>query len=75
MFFVVSWDEPRLVSNLTYEPGEQVPVDMRFLDHLWVPNIFIYDLRSLCSIISVQGWAKKWSSGCKNFSDKLRQKW
>ena len=47
MFFVVSWDEPRLVSNVTYEPGEQVPVDMRFLDHLWVPNIFIYDLRSV----------------------------
>ena len=45
MFFVVSWEEPRLVSNLTYGPDEQVPVDMRFLDHLWVPNIFIYDLR------------------------------
>ena len=45
MFFVVSWDEPRLVSNVTYGPDESVPVDMRFLDHLWVPNIFIYDLR------------------------------
>ena len=48
MFFVVSWDEPRLVSNVTYGPDESVPVDMKFLDHLWVPNIFIYDLRSEC---------------------------
>ena len=46
MFFVVSWEEPRLISNETHGPDDSVPVDMRFLDHLWVPNIFIYDLRS-----------------------------
>jgi hypothetical protein len=44
MYFSVQWKEPRLVTNLTV--NESIPVDLQFLDHLWVPNIFIYDLRT-----------------------------
>ncbi len=45
MYFSVKWEEPRLVTNVTMSEGEWIPVDLNFLSHLWVPNIFIYDLR------------------------------
>jgi hypothetical protein len=45
MYFEVQWDEPRLLSNVTHSEDSSVPVDLQFLNNLWVPNIFIYDLR------------------------------
>ena len=46
MYFTVIWDDPRLVTNLTVEDGVFTPIDLNFLNHMWVPNIFIYDLKS-----------------------------
>ena len=45
MYFTVIWEDPRLVTNMTVEEGTFTPIDLNFLNHMWVPNIFIYDLR------------------------------
>jgi len=60
MYFSVQWEEPRLVTNLTVEPGQWTPVDLKFLDELWVPNIFIYDLRSFTALDVLKKLAGVW---------------
>ena len=50
MYFNVQWDEPRIETNNTFSKGEMVPIDMMFLNHLWIPNIFIYDLRKFAPL-------------------------
>ena len=50
MYFNVQWDEPRIETNNTFSKGEMVPIDMMFLNHLWIPNIFIYDLREFAPL-------------------------
>ena len=46
MYFTVIWNEPRFVTNNTVNNATYTPIDLNFLDHVWVPNIFIYDLKS-----------------------------
>ena len=46
MYFTVIWNEPRFVTNNTVDNATYTPIDLNFLNHLWVPNIFIYDLRT-----------------------------
>ena len=41
------WDEPRLETNNTVKEDQWTPIDLQFMNQLWVPNIFIYDLRRL----------------------------
>ncbi len=60
MYFSVKWEEPRLVTNLSLTDGEWVPVDLNFLSHLWVPNIFIYDLRSFSALNVLKKLAGIW---------------
>ena len=50
MYFTVIWAEPRIVTNLTVDAETFTPIDLNFLNHMWVPNIFIYDLRSFKTI-------------------------
>ena len=50
MFLIVVWDEPRLVTNMTVDDEVFTPIDLNFLNHMWVPNIFIYDLRTFKSL-------------------------
>ena len=50
MYFTVIWEDPRLVTNLTVEDDAFTPIDLNFLNHMWVPNIFIYDLRYFKSL-------------------------
>ena len=49
MYFSVMWQESRIVTNNTIEPGFWYPVSLEFLDYLWTPNIFIYNLKSFNS--------------------------
>ncbi len=46
MYFTVIWYEPRFVTNNTTPNDTYKPIDLNFLNQVWVPNIFIYDLRS-----------------------------
>ena len=45
-YFTVIWNEHRIVTNNTVKNGTFTPIDLSFLNHLWVPNIFIYDMRT-----------------------------
>ena len=45
MYFSVKWDEPRFETNNTVGEDQWTPIDLQFMNQLWVPNIFIYDLR------------------------------
>ena len=49
MYFSVMWQESRIVTNNTVEPGFWYPVSLDFLEYLWIPNIFIYNLKSFNS--------------------------
>ena len=49
MYFSVMWQESRIVTNNIIEPGLWYPVSLEFLDYLWTPNIFIYNLKSFNS--------------------------
>ena len=46
MYFTVIWHDQRFVTNNTVANDTYTPIDLNFLNHVWVPNIFIYDLRS-----------------------------
>ena len=46
MYFSVRWQESRIVSQNQIEPGFWYPVSLEFLGDLWIPNVFIYDLKS-----------------------------
>ena len=66
MYFSVQWQESRLENNHplvksnkdihriwtnnTIEPGFWYPVSLEFLNDLWIPNVFIYNLKSFQNI-------------------------
>jgi len=50
-YFNVMWTEPRLVIPSKFqeefeEEGDMVPVNVELVNHLWLPNIFIYNLKT-----------------------------
>ena len=50
MYFTVMWQESRIWTNNTVEPGMWYPVSLEFLNDLWIPNVFIYNLKSFSSL-------------------------
>ena len=65
MYFAVKWQEPRLVTNNTVAEDEWTPIDLQFLNNLWVPNIFIYDLKSFSALNVIEKLAGVWIVGGK----------
>lgn len=50
-YFNVMWTEPRLVIPTKFqeefeEANDMVPVNVELVNHLWLPNIFIYNLKT-----------------------------
>ena len=45
----VQWQESRIVTKKDIEPGFWYPMSLEFLDLIWTPNIFIYNLKSFNS--------------------------
>ena len=45
----VQWQERRIVTKKDVEPGFWYPMSLEFLDLIWTPNIFIYNLKSFNS--------------------------
>ena len=52
-YFNVMWQEPRLYipDNFmeginTTDPNIMVPVNLELVNHLWLPNVFIYNLKT-----------------------------
>ena len=60
MYFSVMWQESRIVTQNKIEPGFWYPVSLEFLDYLWTPNIFIYNLKSFNSAKVLNRLAGDW---------------
>jgi len=45
MYFGVRWKEPRLINVDNNTVPNWLPIDLDFSKHIWLPNIFIYDLK------------------------------
>ena len=46
----MGWDEPRLVSLKELSQEEQdeyLPIDLGFLDLLWLPDLYPYNMKSV----------------------------
>ena len=50
MYFSVMWQESRIITNNTVEPGFWYPVSLEFLNDVWIPNVFIYNLKNFKNI-------------------------
>ena len=60
MYFNVQWFEPRFQTNNTDLEGVWTPIDLQFMENLWVPNIFIYDLRTFTALNVLKKLAGVW---------------
>jgi len=63
LYFSVEWVEPRL--NLSHDVWGQsgdslVPVNLELMKNLWIPNIFIYNLKSFKTIDVLSKLAGLW---------------
>ena len=61
MYFSVMWSEHRIWTNNSLEPDFWYPVSLEFLNDLWIPNVFIYNLKSFSSLQVLKRLAGKTS--------------
>ena len=47
MHLGVHWNEPRLVCPQNISQPNKVPLDLQFLDHLWLPDLDIYNIKQV----------------------------
>ena len=50
MYFSVMWQESRIWTNNSLQPEDWYPVSLEFLNDLWIPNVFIYNLKSFQNV-------------------------
>ena len=65
MYFGVFWTEERLKlpTNLNSTKMNEVrwlPIDLKFMDHLWIPNLFVYNLVSFKALECLQKLSGLW---------------
>ena len=63
MYFSVQWREGRIVTNNTIEPGSWYPISLEFLNEIWIPNVFIYNLKSFQNVAVLKKLAGVWIIG------------
>ena len=63
MYFGVLWTEDRLklpkASNSS-DPVSWLPIDLNFMNHLWVPNVFVYNLVAFETLECLQKLSGLW---------------
>ena len=47
MYMGVHWNEPRLISPNNLGKQNKVPLDLQFLEHLWLPDLDIYNVKHI----------------------------
>ena len=60
MYFGVMWTEDRLVARRDEFNPDWLPINMEFMDSLWVPNVFIYELVSFKALECLKKLAGLW---------------
>ena len=70
-YFNVMWREPRLYIPESFtreinatEPDTMVPVNLELVNHLWLPNVFIYNLRTF-KVKQPKAYALRWKNNSK----------
>ncbi|XP_040573179.1 glycine receptor subunit alpha-4 [Lepeophtheirus salmonis] len=59
MYFGVRWTENRL-TKMTPGKSSWIPIDMDFMNYLWVPNVFVYNLVSFHALDCLKKLAGLW---------------
>lgn len=63
MYFGVLWTEERLKLPKTSNssaPVSWLPIDLNFMTHLWVPNVFVYNLAAFETLECLQKLSGLW---------------
>ena len=63
MYFGVHWKEDRLIlpgDGHNNSGAEWVPIDLDFMQYLWVPNVFVYDIAEFHAIECLKRLAGIW---------------
>ena len=47
MYFGVRWLEPRIEGPPPPEDNPYVPIDIKFINELWVPDVYVYFLKQI----------------------------
>ena len=66
MYFGVFWTEERLKMPKTTNSSESsgwLPIDVNFMTHLWVPNVFVYNLVAFEILECLQKLSGLWVVG------------
>lgn len=69
MYFGVHWKEQRLILPVAEANASEVswlPIDLDFMRHLWVPNVFVYNLASFKALDCLKKLAGLWVVNEKN---------
>ena len=65
VYFGVFWTEDRLklpgdLNSTTEHARMWLPIDLKFMDHLWIPNLFVYNLVSFKALECLQKLSGLW---------------
>ncbi|XP_023343176.1 gamma-aminobutyric acid receptor subunit pi [Eurytemora carolleeae] len=47
MYFGVRWLEPRIIGPSNSSENPYVPIDIKFINELWVPDVYVYFLKQI----------------------------
>ena len=75
MYFGVYWTEERMeITENAPDKVNWLPIDMEFMKHLWVPNVFVYNLVDFQHLQCLQKLAGLWIVGDKElFYNQVRK--
>ena len=68
MYFSVMWQESRIWTNNSLQPEDWYPVSLEFLNDLWIPNVFIYNLKSFQNVAVLKKFTMKFVILDKGFN-------
>ena len=65
IYFGVFWTEERLklpsyLNSTNAHVIRWLPIDLKFMDHLWIPNLFVYNLVSFKALECLQKLSGLW---------------
>ena len=58
MYLGAHWNEPRIIS-LGSEKNKQTPLDLKFLEHVWSPDLEILHWKEIKGLKGIKGLAGK----------------
>ena len=47
MYLGVTWNEPRIIASTPDDPDMLIPIDIGFVKSMWLPDIYIYDMKEI----------------------------